>query len=75
MFHHPAARPVLFTDCQNRDHNGNADERTGDPPQEGPEKHGKQHDKGRHRKNVAGYPRFKIASNQELDEVQTPEDE
>jgi hypothetical protein len=64
---------VLLADREDCDHYGESNKSARDSPKEAPEKYHKQDDEWRHRQSSACNPRFKIASNDELNEIQANE--
>src|SRR5262245_8798151 len=69
----PLGRFVLLADGEDCDHYGEPDKSARDSPKKAPKKYREQDDEWRHRQSSARNPRFKVASNNELDEVQTYE--
>src|ERR1700722_1617625 len=70
---HPAARRMLLAQCQDRDHDRDAQACAGDAPQKGPEEDGEQYQERGHRENAAGDAWLEVAADEELDQVQTSE--
>src|SRR5215472_2667465 len=66
----PSRRFSLFAQRETRDHNGHADECSGDAPEKGPEENREQNQERRDGERGAGDARFEVASDQELDEVE-----
>jgi hypothetical protein len=64
---------VLVAERQRRDDDRHADERAGDPSEEGPEKYREQYQEWRNGKCAACDPGLEIASDNELDQVQAHE--
>src|SRR5262249_44779900 len=66
----PSRGLVLFARREACDHNGHADECSGNAPEKGPEEKREQNKEGRDGEGGAGDARFEVASDQELDEVE-----